>query len=163
MRDTQKLATRRTLGSAMLIGAALMAGVDEIVFHQILQWHHFYDRGTPMFAIITDGFLHAGELIALVAGFFLLFDLHQRRLYSAAFARAGVVLGAGGFQLFDGIVDHKVLKLHQVRYGVDELWLYDLAWNGCGVVILMVGCSLLRKARRGAARDGVVQGESGKC
>lgn len=29
-----------------LSGAALMAAGDEIVFHQISHWHHFYDRST---------------------------------------------------------------------------------------------------------------------
>jgi uncharacterized membrane protein len=29
------------------------------------------------------------------------------------------LLGLGAFQVFDGIVDHKLLQLHQVRYGVD--------------------------------------------
>src|SRR5690606_36179653 len=54
--------------AAALVGAGLMAGVDEIVFHQILQWHQFYDHGTPALATLTDGLLHALELMAIGAG-----------------------------------------------------------------------------------------------
>lgn len=54
--------------------------------------------------------------------------------------------GGGGFQLFDGIVDHKVLRIHQVRY-VDPLWPYDLAWNGSALVLLAIGLVMLRNSR----------------
>ena len=57
---------------------------------------------------------------------------------------AGVLLGAGGFQLFDGTVNHKLLRLHQVRYGV-ELWPYDVAWNVAAVLLLVAGLVLLRR------------------
>ena len=56
----------------------------------------------------------------------------------------------GGFQLFDGIVDHKILGLHQVRY-VDNLLMYDLGWNLAGLLLLAIGYWLLRRARRGEA------------
>ena len=81
-----------------------MAAVDEIVFHQLLAWHHFYDRSTPRIGLLSDGLLHATELLLLVAGFFLLADLARRRELRKRSARAGFFLGAGGFQLFDGIV-----------------------------------------------------------
>ena len=136
----------RSLRVAALIGAALMAGVDEIVFHQMLGWHHFYDRATPAVGLLSDGLLHAAELIALVAGFFLFADLRRRHALARAHAWAGVVLGAGAFQLFDGIVDHKLLRVHQVRYDVDLLP-YDLAWNGAAVALLALGVALALRAR----------------
>lgn len=37
---------RRSMLVGALSGAALMAAGDEIVFHQISHWHHFYDRST---------------------------------------------------------------------------------------------------------------------
>ena len=56
--------------AAALIGIGVMAAVDEIIFHQILAWHHFYDRSTSDIALMTDGFLHAAEIIAIISGFF---------------------------------------------------------------------------------------------
>ena len=130
-----------------VIGAAVMAAVDEIVFHQILAWHHFFDRSTPAVGLVSDGLLHTAELLALVAGFVLYADLRRRHALAPAHAWAGLFLGLGGFQLFDGIVDHKLLRLHQVRYGVDVL-LYDLVWNAAALVLLAVGAVLAVRARR---------------
>jgi uncharacterized membrane protein len=110
---------RRSLAVCAVIGMAVMAAIDEIVFHQLLGWHHFYDRSTSDVGLLSDGLLHTAELLALVAGFFLYADLRRRHALAAAHARAGFFLGLGLFQLFDGIVDHKLLRLHQIRYGVD--------------------------------------------
>ena len=123
-----------------------MAAVDEIIFHQILAWHHFYDRSTPAIGLVSDGFLHAAELVAVVAGFFLLADVNRRQELCRYTAWSGFLLGAGGFQLFDGIVDHKVLRLHQIRYDVNLLP-YDLAWNGFAVALVVAGLLVHRRAR----------------
>ena len=134
-----------SLWGAVMVGAGVMAAVDEIVFHQILRWHHFFDRSTPAVGLVSDGILHAVELFVLVAGFFVLADRIRRRLFSPSAALAGLFLGLGGFQLFDGLVDHKLLRLHQVRYGV-ELLPYDIAWNGAGLVLLGTGIVLTLRA-----------------
>jgi uncharacterized membrane protein len=133
-----------------MIGVGIIAAVDEIVFHQILGWHHFYDRSTSEVALMSDGLLHAAELIIVVAGFFLLSDLRRRATLASRSAWAGLCLGVGGFQLFDGVVDHKLLRVHQIRYGVDLLP-YDLAWNVAAVVALAVGAVLAVRSR--SARD----------
>jgi uncharacterized membrane protein len=132
-----------------VIGAAVMAAADLIVFHQLLAWHHFYDRSTPAVGLLSDGLLHTAELLALVAGFFLFADLCRRRALAPVHAWAGFFLGLGAFQVFDGIVDHKVLRLHQIRYGVD-LVPYDWTWNLGGLVLLLIGGALAVRASRGA-------------
>ncbi|MET9799647.1 DUF2243 domain-containing protein [Streptomyces sp. NPDC006368] len=138
---------RRSLAVCALIGAAVMAAVDEIVFHQILRWHHFYDRSTPGIGLLSDGLLHTGELLALVAGLTLYADLRRRGVLAPAHAVAGLFLGLGAFQLFDGVVDHKLLRLHQIRYGVD-VTPYDWAWNIAGVLLLLAGAVLTVRADR---------------
>ncbi|MGW7054686.1 DUF2243 domain-containing protein [Streptomyces sp. NPDC054887] len=141
------LLPRRSAAVCALIGAASMAAVDEIVFHQILGWHHFYDRSTPAVGLLSDGLLHTAELLGLVAGLFLYADLRRRRALSPPHARAGLFLGLGAFQLFDGVVDHKLLRLHQIRYGVD-VTPYDWAWNGAALLLLAVGATLAVRAPR---------------
>jgi len=135
----------RSFRVTALIGAAVMAAMDEIIFHQLLGWHHFYDRSTPAVGLFSDGILHAAELIALVGGFFIFADLRSRRALVPRAAWAGFFVGAGGFQLFDGVVDHKVLRLHQIRYGVPDLLPYDLAWNAAGALLLVVGIAILMR------------------
>ena len=137
---------RATLRAALLGGIGLMAGTDQVVFHQLLGWHHLYDGSTGRVGVLTDGLLHAAELAVLVTGLLLLVRLARRGALAARTAAAGVLLGAGGFQLFDGLVNHKVLGLHQVRYGVDLLP-YDLAWNAAGALLLGAGVLLQRRSR----------------
>ena len=145
---------RRSVGVAALIGVGVMAAIDEIVFHQILAWHHFYDRATPTLALLSDGLLHAAEVVILVAGIFLVADLRRRDALVPRSALGGFLLGAGAFQLFDGVVDHKVLRVHQIRYGV-QLLPYDLAWNAGAAVLIAAGALVtwsaghaLQQARR---------------
>jgi uncharacterized membrane protein len=137
---------RRSLLTGVMIGTAVMAAVDTIVFHQLLSWHHFYDRSTPDVSLLSDGLLQTTYLALLVAGFFWFADLRRRRSLARRSAWAGFILGLGTFQLFDGIVDHKVLKVHQVRY-VADLAPYDLAWNGAAVGLLVVGAVLALRSR----------------
>ncbi len=146
-RTPSALLRDRSFWGAFLVGVAIMAGVDEIVFHQILAWHHFYDGSTTAVALVSDGVLHAAELFFLVAGFFVLADARRRSSLSRPRAWAGFFSGAGVFQLWDGLVDHKVLRVHQVRYDVDLLP-YDLAWNGSALVLLAVGVALALRSRR---------------
>lgn len=144
VRDDGRRASSLAAGA---VGVGLMAAVDTIVFHQLLRWHSFYDRSTPDVAILSDGLLHAAELVALVAGFVWLLDLQRGRRLHRPSALAGLLLGAGAFQLFDGVVNHKLLRLHQVRYDVD-LPVYDLTWVGFGLLLLALGTLQAGRARR---------------
>jgi len=138
---------RRSAGAGVLGGVGLAAFLDEVVFHQLLHWHHFYDRGTPDAALVSDGLFHAAGWIAVVAGLFVYADLQRRGDAVRRRLVGGVLTGWGGFQLYDGLVQHKLLGLHQIRYGVDLLG-YDLAWNVAGGAGLVVGLLLLTRPSR---------------
>jgi uncharacterized membrane protein len=129
-----------------MIGVAVMAAVDTVVFHQLTGWHHFYDRSTPGVGLLSDGLLQTAYLVLLVGGLFRFADLRRRGALARRSGSAGFVLGLGAFQLFDGVVDHKLLRVHQIRYGVDTLP-YDLAWNGVAVALLIIGGVLARRSR----------------
>ena len=137
---------RRLLVAGLLLGAGAMGAVDEIVFHQLLHWHHFYDRGSGAARLVSDGLLHAATWSATVAGLALLADVRRRGSFSRGTWWGAVLTGAGAFQTFDGVVDHKVLRVHQVRYGVDLLR-YNIAWTGAGLLVLAAGLLVLLRAR----------------
>ena len=137
----------RSLLAGVLVGIGVAGFLDETVFHQLLHWHHFYDRGTSAAALVSDGLFHAFSWTAVVVGLFLYADLQRRRATVPARVWAGGLIGAGAFQLYDGLVQHKLLGLHQVRYQV-RLLPYDLAWNGAGAVVLLAGLVLLRRSAR---------------
>ena len=146
-KDNVNLKPIHSARAAALIGVGIMAGVDEIIFHQVLSWHHFYDRSTTEIGLLTDGLLHAAELIAIVAGFFMLLDLRRNSSLVKVRAWAGFFVGLGAFQLFDGLVDHKILRVHQIRY-VDNLLPYDIGWNMWALMLLVIGLVLMRRAKK---------------
>ncbi len=133
-------AARSTI-SGVLCGVGLAAFVDETVFHQLLHWHHFYDRSTPDVGLVSDGLFHAFGFVAVVTGLFVFADLRRRRALVPRRWTGGVLLGTGVFQLYDGLVQHKVFGLHQIRYGVDLLP-YDLTWNLVAVALIVAGAVL---------------------
>jgi uncharacterized membrane protein len=128
----------QSIRAGALIGIGFVAAIDEIIFHQILGWHHFYDKSTPVVGLISDGLLHSAELIALVAGFYGLYSAHLSQLLRTPLMFAGVLFGMGGFQLFDGIINHKILRLHQIRYDVN-LFFYDSLWCLLAILLLLSG------------------------
>jgi uncharacterized membrane protein len=78
----------------------------------------------------------------MVAGLFLFADLQRRAVTVPKRLWAGALIGWGGFQVYDGLIQHKVLGLHQIRYNVD-LVPYDLIWNISGGIGLAIGIALL--------------------
>jgi uncharacterized membrane protein len=140
---------RRTILSGFLFGCGIAASmVDLFIFHLALQWHHFYDLSTTAVALTSDGFFHAFGWFITIWGLFLLADIRRRTDVAWTRWTGAVVTGVGFFQLFDGIVDHKVLRIHQIRYGVDLLP-YDLVWNGSAILLLLAGVVVLRRTRPG--------------
>ncbi|MEK4385599.1 DUF2243 domain-containing protein [Solibacillus sp. FSL W7-1464] len=134
--------SRRNMWSGILFGVGLIAFIDETVFHQLLRWHHFYDKSTTDIGLISDGIFHAFSWFATIAGLFLFADL--RRKNGLIFQRwlGGVLSGIGVFQLYDGIIQHKWMRIHQIRY-VDNVIVYDIVWNVSALIILLIGIYLL--------------------
>lgn len=134
--------SRRNMWSGIMFGVGLIAFIDETVFHQLLRWHHFYDKLTTDIGLISDGIFHAFSWFATIAGLFLFADLRRRN--GLIFKRwlGGVLLGVGVFQLYDGIIQHKWMRIHQIRY-VDNVIVYDIVWNVGALIILLIGIYLL--------------------
>ncbi|MBD7971035.1 DUF2243 domain-containing protein [Paenibacillus gallinarum] len=128
----------RNLWSGILFGFGVIAFIDEVVFHQLLHWHHFYDKSTSDIGLVSDGLFHAFSFFATIGSSFMLADLRRRDSFSPRRWIGGILLGAGSFQLYDGIIQHKIMRLHQIRYHVDIIP-YDLVWNISALVLLIVG------------------------
>jgi hypothetical protein len=117
---------------------------------------------------LSDADLRSREpALATVAGFFLLADLQRRRGLGVRAWWSALLLGLGGFQLYDGIVQHKILGLHQVREGVPNETPYDVAFIGIALLVLVAGLALARRRpdepERGgggaSARDSIPRGQ----
>lgn len=132
----------RNLLGGFLFGLGLVAFIDETVFHQLLHWHHFYDKSTRDIGLVSDGLFHAFSWFATIGSGFLLADLHRRNAFWLRRWVGGVFLGAGTFQLYDGTIQHKLLQLHQIRYNVN-IMPYDVIWNLSAFAMIVVAYFLL--------------------
>ncbi|WII35112.1 DUF2243 domain-containing protein [Paenibacillus thiaminolyticus] len=139
--------TRRNVWSGILFGLGLVAFLDETVFHQLLHWHHFYDKSTTDIGLVSDGLFHAFSWFATIGSSFMLAALHRQRAWKAGLWWGGVLLGGGAFQLYDGIIQHKLMRLHQIRY-VDNVYIYDWIWNLLAAAMIIAGITLLMRARQ---------------
>lgn len=133
--------------SGIFFGLGFVAFIDEVLFHQLLRWHHFYDKSTTDIGLISDGLFHAFSWFATIAGLFMLADLRRKERFHVKRWLAGLLVGVGAFQLYDGIVQHKLMRLHQIRY-VDNVIVYDIVWNVIAAIILIVGVILTVQTRK---------------
>jgi uncharacterized membrane protein len=148
-RPVRERLSGRNLWSGILFGIGLVAFIDEAVFHQILHWHHFYDLATPDIGLVSDGLFHAVSWAATIGGLFMFADLRRQGGLWPTRWWGGVLLGAGGFQLYDGTVQHKLWGIHQIRY-VTDLFVYDLIWNIVAALLVAAGIVLTVRTRRRA-------------
>ncbi|WLD94049.1 DUF2243 domain-containing protein [Alkalihalobacillus sp. AL-G] len=137
----------RNLWSGALFGLGLAAFIDETVFHQLLHWHHFYDKSTTNIGLISDGLFHAFSWFASIGGMFIIADLRRRNAFWLKRWWGGMMLGAGGFQLYDGTIQHKLMRIHQIRY-VDNVIIYDLIWVMISLVMVLNGLILVFRTRK---------------
>jgi len=132
----------------VLTGMGIAGTLDEVVLHQLLAWHHFYDRSTPTVGLVSDGLFHLLSTALLVIGVIQLVERRHTTPDPPRLAFAGILLGAGGFNLYDGTIQHKLLGLHQVRAGAPDNLPYDLAFLAIAATLAIAGALLLRRTRQ---------------
>lgn len=135
-----------------LLGVGIVGFIDETILHQLLHWHHLWDGGSPDAGLVSDGLFHSGSWISLVVSLFWFADQRRRGTIIIRAWVAGMFLGAGGFQVYDGVVQHLIFHLHQIRYGV-RIWPYNVVWIGCAVIMLIIAGLLLRRTAAAPGRN----------
>jgi uncharacterized membrane protein len=138
------------LWPGVLTGMGIAGTLDEVVLHQLLGWHHFYDRSTPTAGLVSDGLFHLFSTAVLVIGVIQLVERRRTSPDPPRLALAGILLGAGGFNLYDGTIQHKLLGLHQVRADAPNNLPYDLAFLAIAAALFAGGIVLLRRTRQPA-------------
>jgi uncharacterized membrane protein len=139
--------------AAMVLGIGLGGFIDGIVLHQILQWHQMLSNQLPPTSLLNksvnmfwDGIFHAFTL--LVVGVVLLWKLLGRPGVdrSGRLLAGGFLLGWGLFNIVEGIIDHHLLELHNVREitAAPALWNYGFLALSVG---MLVGGALLVRNR----------------
>ena len=136
----------RTTVAGILIGIGMGGFVDGIVLHQIAQWHSMLSNSVPPHTMDTmrvnmtwDGLFHALTWIVTLVGIL--------RLRSAAYAGATMpslqgfagqlILGWGVFNLVEGVIDHQILGIHNVREVPNDM-VYNLTFLGIGGILFIL-------------------------
>ncbi|WP_438314246.1 DUF2243 domain-containing protein [Sporosarcina sp. FA9] len=138
---------KKNLWSGILFGLGFVAFLDEALFHQLLHWHKFYDKSTVAVGLISDGLFHAFSWFATVGALYLVADLRRLNALWHKMWWGGKLVGGGAFQLYDGTIQHKVMRIHQIRYGVD-IFPYDVVWNISAAIMIGFGIFLIVHAKR---------------
>jgi uncharacterized membrane protein len=132
----------------VLVGVGIAGTLDEVILHQLLGWHHFYDRSTPTVGLVSDGLFHLFSTAVLVLGAIQLVERRRTSPDPPRLALAGLLLGAGCFNLYDGTIQHKLLGLHQIRPAAPNNLPYDLAFLAIAAALAVSGALLLRRTRQ---------------
>lgn len=143
---------RRILLAGGTTGFGFGAVIDVVLFHLVLQTHHLlagiydpYSVDGLRTNVMFDGLFTALMLGIMSVGLGLTWRVVNGtpdRL-STRFLLGAVVLGMGAFNVFDGVVNHYVLDLHNVIHGT-EAW--NPHWIVVSALLLVVGFLLLRSA-----------------
>jgi uncharacterized membrane protein len=149
--------SHRATVAGILIGVGMGGFVDGIVLHQIAQWHNMLSNVVPPHTMddmrvnmTWDGLFHVLTWIITLVGVLL--------LRSAAAARAAIpslqsfigqlVLGWGVFNLVEGVINHQILGIHNVR-DVLNATVYNFTFLAVGgVLFILIGWLLMRAGTR---------------
>ena len=138
--------------AGVLLGLGLGGFVDGIVLHQILQWHHMLSSIRPATTVsemelnmVWDGLFDATTWVMTVVGLVLLWRAGKRDdvPWSSKIFVGSILLGAGAFNLVEGLIDHQILGIHHVKPGPNEL-AWDIGFLALGALLAVAGWILLR-------------------
>jgi len=139
----------RVLLSGGILGFGLGALVDVLVFHMILQWHHllssvYHPLSLPglRLNVYYDGLFSLAMMGVMAVGAGIIWRELNRSSepFSAIRVLGSLLVGAGLFNVFDGIVDHYVLGLHDVVHGTQA---FNPHWVGASFLLLGAGILVL--------------------
>lgn len=145
------------VAAGILIGAGLLAGfVDGILLHEILQWHHMITGIRPITNLssveantLADGLFHLGTWTMTVIGLALLWRAGGRSdvPWSPKIFGGSLLIGAGLFDVIEGLIDHQILGIHHVKPGPNQL-AWDLGFITLGAVLAIIGWIVLRSGQQ---------------
>lgn len=139
--------------SWMVLGIGLGGFIDGILLHQILQWHEMLSSKIPVHTVLGksvnmfwDGLFHLLCLIAVIIGIILLQKsfLKPPEFHSSRMAWSGLLCGWGVFNIVEGLMDHHVFNLHNVREKAASINYPNTAFLVYSFVLLIFGALLFR-------------------
>ncbi len=145
--------------AGLVLGFGMGGMMDLLLLHLILQWHHMISNRLPPTSlealrrnIFWDGVGQFAMWIVILIAALMLLSAAQRRDPMPTMLRfLGLFLiGWGLFNLVDGVLNHHVLALHNVREDVANQMAWNIGWMiGAGIILPLIGFWM---AKRGEPR-----------
>ena len=139
--------------AGILLGLGQAGFFDGIVFHQLLQWHHMFTNVESSNTVsglelntLGDGLFHLVDWLLTLAGLIVLWltiKKNDTELSNSVFIGA-FCIGAGMFNIIEGILSHHVLQIHHVKPGSHQL-AWDLGFIGAGVISAIIGWIIMNR------------------
>lgn len=142
--------------AAMVLGIGIGGFIDGIVLHQILQWHEMLTNKIPADTLVNksinmfwDGIFHSFTLMTTIIGVYLMWKLlHKTNIdRSGNLLWGGMLMGWGLFNLVEGIIDHHLLQLHNVRELSTQQALWNYGFLFFGLLLLIAGWICIKKSK----------------
>ncbi len=139
--------------AGIVLGLGLSGFFDGILLHQILQWHHMLSSIRPPTTVsnldwntVGDGLFHAADWLLTVLGIALLWRAGGRSdvPWSSTTFMGSLLIGAGSFNLVEGLIDHQILGIHHVKPGSHQL-AWDLGFLAFGATLAAIGWILVQR------------------
>jgi len=155
----------RARNAALLLGVGLGGFLDGIVLHQIAHWHQMLSARVPPATMeamqrnmVADGWFHLATWLVTLAGVFVLRSAVRGAgpLPSPRGFVGDLLMGWGGFNLVEGVIDHHLLELHHVRDLPAHVPMYDWAFllvGGVGLLVLGIALRDRRPLSAGAEAE----------
>jgi uncharacterized membrane protein len=141
--------------AGILLGLGQGGFFDGIFFHQLLQWHHMFTNIESSNTVVGlelntlgDGLFHLFDWIMTLAGIITLWIAVKQDdvALSTSVLIGAFCIGAGMFNVVEGILSHHLLQIHHVKPGAHQL-AWDLGFIGAGVVSVIVGWFIINRDR----------------
>ena len=144
------------VAAATFLGMGMGGFLDGILLHQLLQWHQMISNRLPPDTLqnskvnmFWDGIFHAFTLIFTITGVILLWKLLHRKDIdrSGNLLAGGLIFGWGVFNILEGLADHQLLKLHNVREVTTNKEAWNLGFLAFSVVLVVIGLLIAKKKK----------------
>jgi uncharacterized membrane protein len=150
------VSTGPLIAASTFLGLGLGGFIDGIVLHHLLQWHQMISHLLPpdtleraKLNLFWDGIFHLVSWLLTLTGVLLLWRLAGRRDigWSHAVFAGGLIFGWGLFNVIDGIFNHYLFGLHNIREDAAHPQLWNHGFLAFGLILAGLGWGLIHNGR----------------
>lgn len=156
MKDISRLNRQPLIVAGILLGLGQAGFFDGIVFHQLLQWHHMFtnvESGNTVSGLelntLGDGLFHLVDWLFTLSGLVVLWLTIKKDdvELSTSVLIGAFCIGAGMFNITEGILSHHIFQIHHVKPGAYQL-AWDLSFIGAGILSAIIGWIILNRSTK---------------